>query len=117
VRPRYHEFNQRYTVHALNLQRPMVERAAHSLFPKFKIRDISIIQRTCKNNNKTTHYPHRNTFEFSVLMEYCAAWRGCWCPKGQISMTLNIRSLKTGPQSCPETSGTKHPMTPCRLPE
>lgn len=117
VQPRYHEFNQRYTVHALNLQRPMVKRAAHSLFPRFKIRNISIIKCTCKNNNKTKHYPQHNTFQFSVHMEHCAAWLGDRCSKGQISMTMAIRALKMKPQSCPERSGTTHPMAPCSFTE
>jgi hypothetical protein len=91
----------------------VVERAAHSLFSRFKIRNISIIKRTCKNNNKTKHYQQRNTCDLSVFLEYFATWLGDWCPKGQMSVKLDIRTQKMGPQSFPESSDTKRLMTPC----
>lgn len=69
---------------------------------------------------KTTTMPnitHRVTREVSVLLEYFATWLGDWCPKGQMSIKLDIRTLKMGPQSFPESSDTKRPMTPCSFPE
>jgi len=87
------------------------------LVSRFKIRNISIIKRTCENNNKAKHYPQRNIGEVSVLLEYFAMWLGDWCPKGQISIKFDIRTLKMRPQSFPESSDTKRPMTSCSFPE